>query len=148
MKNIANCERNAMERIFLFRFPQSFKKIGLISMIALLILLFLLPDEGTTALILKELTKNLLLLSLLMIAMAREDVEDERIASLRAKAFQISFIWAVLYALFQPFANLLVAQFIPVDDPMNFIEISSFQVLFVMLLVQIGMFQLLKKDAA
>ena len=146
MEEITNFERRAFERLFLFRFPESFKRIGLLTMIILIIILFFLPDEGPTAVAMKEIVKNLLLFSLLMIALSKEKIEDERIASIRAKAFQVSFIWAIFYALLQPLASLLVSKFISVENGGSFIELGSFQVLFIMLLVQIGVFQLFKKD--
>lgn len=148
MDKILKCENTAMERLLSFRLPTNYKMIGLISFLALLILLFVLPDEGNTADILKAFTKKLMLLSLLAISLAKEKVEDERITSLRAKDFQVSFIWAIVYAALQPLATLLVSQFVEVEGLSEMIKMNSFQILFFMLLIQIGIFQLMKKVVA
>ena len=144
MKQTIDCERERFDRLIKYQLPHQWKLIGLAFTLLFIIVLFVLPSEGNGMFYAKEGMRKLILLSLLAVVLAKEKLEDERIESIRLKSFKFSFTWAVLYAVFQPLAYVVVSRFIPFEDLESFVILSSFQVLFAVLIIQIGSFHLLK----
>ena len=101
---------------------------------------FLFADYHT----LRLLIKNLLLVSLLIVSISRDEVEDELTLVLRQQSYAFAFIAGVIYAMVQPFANLLVESMISAET-VAFAELDVKQVLFFMLLVQLSYFNVTKR---
>jgi hypothetical protein len=144
IQKILKCER---ERILnMGQLPANYKSIGIILSILLFVVFFLIRafTEGDT--LASDITSKLLLLSLLMISLSKEDQEDERIQSLRARSYSLAFIFGVIYAIFQPYINLGVAAIIRPEKAV-FEELPLFVILWFMLVVQIALFHLLKRTA-
>lgn len=124
--------------------PNRVKGIGIImvviSFIALIAGMFLFADYHT----LRLLIKNLLLISLLLVSISRDKVEDELTLVLRLQSYGFAFITGVVYAMVQPFANLLVESIISTET-VTFTELDVKQVLFFMLLVQLSYFTFTKR---
>jgi hypothetical protein len=111
-----------------------------ISIIALIAGKFLFADYHT----LRLLIKNLLLISLLLVSISRDKVEDELTLVLRLQSYGFAFIAGVVYAMVQPIANLLVESIISAET-VTFTELDVKQVLFFMLLLQLFYFNLTKR---
>ncbi len=89
--------------------PNKFKKVayGLILLDIFLGILFIskvLPIEKAVGL---ELTKAIFLFSLLLLSLCKDKVEDERTFRIRAKALSAAFIYGVVFAILNPFMNLI-----------------------------------------
>lgn len=88
--------------------PTTFKKIGL-GVLALSVLLFLfrllnvLPIEKSLLLTVSQIG---ILISLLILALTKNKVEDELTLKIRVRAFANSFIFAVMYVIFDLFLEL------------------------------------------
>jgi len=124
--------------------PNRYKRMAIISALVLFVSLltvkFFLGDFETTQLIIK----NLLLISLLLISISSDRIEDERSSKLRSQSYAYAFVVGVIYALVQPFADLLVDAVLHTETP-TFTELSVSQVLFVMLFVQVAYFHFIKR---
>jgi threonine/homoserine/homoserine lactone efflux protein len=93
--------------------------------------------------LLKDVLRKVVLAFLLLMVLAREEQEDERIQNIRAQSFSFAFLAGVLYALFQPLVNLIVASiFMP--DKASFEDLGDFQILWLMLTVYLLFFYFLK----
>jgi hypothetical protein len=145
MNSILKWEANNLKKLQNLKFlPYRFKGIGitmvLMTFIALIAGKFLFSDYHT----LRLLIKNLLLVSLLMVSISSDRIEDERTLVLRLQSYAFAFIAGVIYALVQPFANLLV-EFVISTEVVTFAELDVKQVLFFMLLVQLFYFNVTKR---
>ena len=144
-KNIEHCERTKLERFLnKIQLPNSFKAIGVglvvLSFIALTVIKFI-DDE---ALWVRPFLKHAMLIGLLVISLSKEKIEDELIEVLRSKSYALAFIIGVLYTLFQPLANYIVDFILGKQDTPT--EIGYVQVLLFMLLIQVGFYELLKRN--
>jgi hypothetical protein len=112
-------------------------------MVAFLALIgFRVFDSDAT--LIKTNLKYILLVGLLLISISKEKIEDERIIHLRQQSYQVAFVVGVLYAiLILPFINYLVDVILQ-KDSLGF-EVSSWEVLFIMLLMQLFFFQMMLK---
>jgi DMSO/TMAO reductase YedYZ heme-binding membrane subunit len=91
--------------------PNYFKKIG-IGLIALVILSGVLVKIGVevaqhTKDLLRVFALNLLIVGLLLIALAKDKVEDEMIIALKMKTMAFAFIWGVLIVIIHPIIGLI-----------------------------------------
>ena len=139
------CERTKLEQFLnKVQLPQYCKKIGItiaaLSFAAMIILKFI----DNEALWINPFFKHALLIGLLIISLSREKIEDELITVLRSKSYALAFIIGVLYTLFQPIANYIVDFILGKQDTPT--EIGYIQVLLFMLLIQVGFFELLKRN--
>lgn len=145
INQIYDCEarrlRKFHERLLL---PNYFRKVGIalliISIITLLALGFFV--DGTA--IIKEVAKKIILVSLLLIALSREKIEDELIEKLRGQAYSFAFVCGVIYALIQPLINYLTAAVVRPEKAI-FAELSVFIILWFMLVVYLCIFYLLAR---
>ena len=109
LKHILNWEANNMKKLQNLKLlPYRFKRIGTIMVVITIIIMiaakFFFADYHT----LRLLIKNLLLVSFLIVTISRDKVEDELTLVLRLQSYAFAFIAGVIYAMVQPFANLLV----------------------------------------
>lgn len=144
LKNIQECERTKIEKWSSFQLPNHWKKIGVgLTFIILLSIISLKFIDGEPTWI-RPLLRRLLLISLLIISLSKEVMEDEMISSLRGKSYTLAFIIGVVYSLVQPVIDYVIHNFL--YEPSNFNGFSYFQVLFFMLLIQILFFEVLKRN--
>lgn len=147
LQNIYECERSQIDK-FAKRFllPGYFKTIGITLLILSLVFVLavgFLTEGGETA---KILARNVILISLLFIALAREPLEDELVEKLRGQAFSFAFITGVVFALVQPYVNYLAATIIR-PEKAAFEGIGEFVILWFMLVVYLSFFHLLKRTS-
>jgi hypothetical protein len=145
LKNVIDCEKksfhNQMKELKLL--PHKYFKIGIVLTIASfvgVISLNIMGDYVTAKLIIK----NLMLVSVLMIAISKDKEEDEMTLKLRSQAFVFAFIWGVLYAAAQPFINM-AADFFISDENKGWTQLSVNQVLFFMLMIQLSFYHFSKR---
>jgi threonine/homoserine/homoserine lactone efflux protein len=145
-KSIQECEQKRTRFFLNYKLPNYWKKIGLIgAIVSLLVIMSTSLFDGNFEL-LKDVLRKVVLAFLLLMVLAREEQEDERIQNIRAQSFSFAFLAGVLYALFQPLVNLIVASiFMP--DKASFEDLGDFQILWLMLTVYLLFFHFLKKRA-
>jgi threonine/homoserine/homoserine lactone efflux protein len=145
-KSIQECEQKRTRFFLNYKLPNYWKKIGLIgAIVSLLVIMSTSLFDGNFEL-LKDVLRKVVLAFLLLMVLAREEQEDERIQNIRAQSFSFAFLAGVLYALFQPLVNLIVASiFMP--DKASFEDLGDFQILWLMLTVYLLFFYFLKKRA-
>lgn len=144
LKNIQECERSRIERWAGFQLEHKWKRIGIAASSLCFMSLLVLKLTGFNTLESSFVLKRILLVGLLIISLSKDKEEDEMIVSLRAKSFTLAFILAVLYALIQPFVNVLV--FYLIKGGASGDHFSYFQVLSFMLMLQIMFFEVLKRN--
>ena len=92
--------------------PNKFKKLGWV--IVLLAILFALvagagfiPLEASVKVSMRHGLLNVLILGMLLIAWAKDSVEDELTLLIRFRVLGSAFIWAVLLVIIKPFIDML-----------------------------------------
>lgn len=145
VKDIIECEKrsfhNQMKELKLL--PHTYLKIGIflsIATFAAMVFLGIMGDYAITKLV----VKNVMLVSLLMVAISRDKEEDEMTLKLRSQAFVLAFIWGVLYAAAQPFINMIAGFFIGPEKE-GWTQMSVNQVLFFMLMIQLAFYHVSKR---
>lgn len=93
--------------------PNKFKKLGWV--IVLLAILFALvvgagviPLEASIKVSMRHWLLNVLILGMLLIAWAKDTVEDELTILIRFRVLGSAFIWAVLLVIIKPFIDILL----------------------------------------
>ena len=145
LNTILKWEANNMKKLRnLTLLPNRVKGVAIIMVVitffALIAGKFLFSDYHTVRLLIK----NLLLVSLLLVSISRDKIEDELTLVLRLQSYAFAFIAGVVYAMVQPFANLLVESIISTETA-TFSELDVKQVLFFMLLLQLFYFTITKR---
>jgi hypothetical protein len=143
--SVCDSEETQLQKIVNFGLPNHFKKIGiaiaLVSFLGIIILKITGVELSET---IKFISKRLLLVGLLVIALAREKVEDEMIHSLRVKAFTGAFIGGVVYTLVFP-AIVYGAKLIFDKENILLTDVGDFQILWFMLFMYLVFFYLIKR---
>lgn len=144
MKSIQECEEKNLHKLLNFKLPNVAKKIGWglfgVSMITILATKFFDGDLE----LLKNILKRLILLSLFIVVLSKEKVEDERVQHMRAKAFSLTFLLSAIYILVQPIVNFIASSII--DDGQGlFQDLGDFVILWFMLIVYLMFFHFIKK---
>lgn len=138
------CEERILMKWLRFKFPHYMKRVGwgafIIFMVTLLSTKFF---EGDFT-VLKEILKRLVLVSLFVVVLSKEKVEDERIKELRGQAFSISFLAAVAYVLVQPIVNYIVNTIVRGNEEV-FQDLGDFVILWFLLIVYLMFFHFSKK---
>ncbi len=143
IRKIIEWDRKAFQRLRNFQLPHYFKRIGLVLFLVVLATMFALKFTEAEPFWLRNLLRNFLLIGLLMISVSKERVEDEMMGALRAQSYAIAFVLGVVYALIQPYIDYVVA--LVVDSGDAVLDVSYFQVLAFMLLVQLLFFRMMVK---
>ena len=94
-KSFFDHERRGADQIKRFQLPHSFKRIGTIISILSLILIAASSSLFESSFH-KELIKYILLFGMLLVVLAKEKIEDERISQLRLQAFRFAFVFGVV----------------------------------------------------
>ncbi|MCI4669417.1 MAG: hypothetical protein MRZ79_14885 [Bacteroidia bacterium] len=126
--------------------PHVFKVIGLVaSTLSLMGWLYVLFNQLNPPYLL-VVFQDLLLISMLLITISKEKVEDEYIHQLRLVSFGTAFVAGVFHAVFQPLVNY-VFEGINQPDPSSYRGFDGFFTLLIMLAFQIIIFHSLKRLA-
>jgi hypothetical protein len=142
VESMMECERKSLEKMK-YQLPYKFKKIGL-GIIILSLLTAIANKFGINHTELGQTAKYGILLGLLVIAISKEKIEDELITKLRMQSYAFAFIAGVMITLTNPlFSYVANALFDKPQD--NFEGIGDWQVLWILLSVQVMYFQFLKR---
>lgn len=142
IKKIIEHDANELQKFKLL--PSWVRPIGWIAAIASSILSIALHLLEVDSPIAKEVLPSLVLLSMLLISVSKEQQEDEYLLQLRHKSYYIAFVIGVLYAVFQPIINYVVASLIHYQEGVVFEGLDSFVVLWFMLFIQLGFYYVMK----
>ena len=144
-KKFIDCERNQFNKLIKFRLPHKFLKIGIaiaaLAIITMFIRAFLLEGDNDW---LKTITKQALLLGMLVMSISKDKEEDEMTAALRSQSYAIAFVVGVLYALILPYVEFGVSNVVNSGGE-SFKTLGDFQVLIFMLMIQLMFYHNLKR---
>lgn len=144
-EHIINCERKRMQKWLNFRLPYRFLKLGGgIAIIAIIVMFFrAFAMEGDTEW-LKEITKKVLLVGLLMMSVSKDREEDEMTIALRMQSYALAFVVGVVYALVMPYIEYGVSNVVHGGGE-AYKNLGDFQVLLFMLMIQLLFYHNLKR---
>lgn len=122
--------------------PNKFKIWGVVIIVAAIIPAIIIHQTQTSLSptgkeLVKAITFAIFIIGLSFIAWAKDKIEDELTFLIRLKAMAYTFGWTIFYAAFMPFANALVGN--------GVIEMSSYQLVFTMLLAYLLMYYFQKR---
>jgi hypothetical protein len=145
LKKTTECERTKLESFLdKFQLPNVFKKVGLTVLALSFLLLTIIKFTDSEPLWARPLLKQGMLIGLLIISISREKIEDELIQTLRSKSYSLAFIIGVIYIMLQPLANQIVNFILGTSEAPD--NLGYVQVLLFMLLIQVGFFEVLKRN--
>lgn len=143
-------EYSRLIKILDFRLPHNFKKIGYSG--AILIFTFLLGykffGDNTLTLIVKDVLRTLILLFLLLASLSKDSFEDEFNRYVRFQSYVLAFVCAAVYSIALPLIAIIsdiIITKITGDGIINFHEVSSFEVIFILMGLQLLFFETLKR---
>jgi len=144
----AQDEHNKISTLLDFRLSPKYKVIGIVT--ASLILFFLIGSKflGDLSLITKDVLRTLILLFLLIASLSMDSQEDEYSKHIRFQSFKIAFVFAIGYSILIPLIAIIFDSLITKitgDGNINFHQISAFEVLFILLGIQLLSFETLKR---
>jgi len=135
---------NKLTSLGSLQLPNRFKKVGVgIAIISMALVI----TQGITGIFpewVRFLLNNLLMLGMLMVSLSKDKIEDEFVVTLRSKSYRVAFIFGIGYTIiFLPLVNFLAdliqgSAFTP-------LQTDYFDVLFLMLLMQLFSFKRLKR---
>lgn len=143
-KQFCEAEYRRLKKLQNFQLPNYYKKIGMGLFILSFLALILLSAFATEVELTRSLFQKGLLIGLLMVSLAKDEIEDELTLKLRMQSYSMAFICGVLYAVIQPYVNYLFNSQVKMKD-VPYSDLGDFQVLIFMLLIQLGFFGLLKR---
>ncbi len=141
-------EHKRLFKIINFRLPNQFKKIGIIGAVIILFLLLGSKFIGINTLIAKDVLRTLVLLFLLLASLSKDKLEDEYNLHIRFQSYVLAFVITATYAIVIPLIAILfdvLITNITGDGNINFHEISAFEVLFILMGMQLLFFETLKR---
>jgi hypothetical protein len=145
LNKVTECERTKLESFLdKFQLPNSFKKVGIAIFLLSFVVLTIIKFTDNEPLWLRPALKQCMLVGLLMISISREKIEDELIQILRSKSYALAFIIGVIYIMLQPLTNELVNFILGTAEAPD--NMGYVQVLLFMLLIQVGFFEVLKRN--
>ena len=145
LNKVTECERTKLESFLdKFQLPNSFKKVGIAIFLLSFVVLTIIKFTDNEPLWLRPALKQAMLVGLLMISISREKIEDELIQILRSKSYALAFIIGVIYIMLQPLTNELVNFILGTAEAPD--NMGYVQVLLFMLLIQVGFFEVLKRN--
>lgn len=140
-------EFNKLIKLLEFRLPTQFKKIGYLG--AVLTFSFLLGYKFLgDQLIVKDVLRTLVLLFLLIASLSKDVFEDEFNQHMRYQSYVFAFVFALVYSISIPLIaiifDVVITRFVS-GGTLNFHEVSSFEVMFILMGMQLLVFETLKK---
>lgn len=143
LKSILECERKSLEKLKKYQLPNSFKKVGigiiLISVIAIIGIKLSIDTPD-----LKKIAMYGVLLGLLVISISKEKIEDELIINLRMQSYAVAFIAGVFIILTNPLFHYLAHTLFEKQQE-NYQGMGDWQILWILLSIQVFYFELLKR---
>ena len=114
--------------------PRNFKKVafGIMLISGLLVVLYILKVLMIDKEIVKTIAKSGFLISLLLLVITRNKIEDELTLRIKLKALSASFIYGVVIVILEPFINLLFDGSFLQDKGVTELLISMFFFYFLM----------------
>ncbi len=143
VKSIMECERRSLEKMKKYQLPNKFKKIG-IGIIVFSIVAIITNKLSIDNIDLTLTAKYGILLGLLVVSISKEKIEDELITNLRMQSYAFAFIVGVVITLTNPLFSY-IANIVFEKQQENFQGIGDWQVLWILLSVQVFYFQFLKR---
>ena len=145
LKETEKCERTKLEQFLnKVQLSNSYKKIGFLITVLSFVVMIAFKFIDDEPLWIKQILKQAMIIGLLIISLSKERIEDELIESLRSKSYALAFIIGVGYTMLQPLANYIVDLILGKQDSPT--EIGYVQVILFMLLIQVGFFEVLKRN--
>ncbi|MFB0948114.1 MAG: hypothetical protein ACI9V1_001540 [Spirosomataceae bacterium] len=145
IEQLYEAEKRRMDKMHL-QLPNIYKKVGIVvftvSMLILLSTKFIDGEIDTFKMVLRQ----IVIASMLVIAISKEKIEDEMIMKIRHRAFTIAFIWTVIYVLVQPYINYGVALIVRPERAV-YEEFGSFIIMWFMLAIYLLYFHVMKRIA-
>ena len=126
-----------------YQLPNVFKRIGIVFFALCLIALFVNKFSINVSEF-SRLAKYGLLVGLLIISISKDKIEDELIKDLRMRSFTFAFIIGVVFAIGQPFIDYLVDYLFTAQEA-TLEANSDFEILWMLLSVQVFYFEYLKR---
>jgi|GEM_PF-1849054 hypothetical protein len=149
IEQLCNAEKRKIDKMD-FQIPHIYKKVGIVALVVLTVasILSLLLNSFVSwnTDLLRPTLKPLIIISMLIIAISEEKVEDEMIMKIRHRAFSLSVIWTVIYALTQPLATYGV-NLVLNSEKAVYEDIGSFIILWFLLVTYLAYFHLAKRMA-
>lgn len=142
---LCQAERNRIDKMHL-QLPHIYKKVGIAVFSASMLLLISTKFFDGETEFFKSALRQIIIASMLVVAISKEKFEDEMIMKIRLRAFSISFIWTVIYALVQPYINYGVALLVR-PERANYEEFGTFIILWFMLAIYLLYFHVMKRMA-
>ncbi len=143
INSIMECERKSLEKMKRYQLPNKFKSIGL----AIILISFVIVTVNYLSIDninLKHNAKYGILLGLLVLSISKDKIEDELITDLKMQSYAFAFIAGVLITLTNPlFSYLANAVFEKQQD--SFQGLGDWQVLWILLSIQVLYFEFLKR---
>ena len=144
-KKVKECERTKLEHFLSkFQLPHPFKKVGAGIVVLSFVLLTVIKFIDTEPSWMRLFLKHVMIVGLLVISISREKIEDELIEILRSKSYALAFIIGVVYTMLQPVVNYVVNMILGTQEEVD--NVYYFEVLLFMLLIQVGFYELLKRN--
>ena len=144
VKSFMECERKSLEKMKRYQLPNRFKKIG-IGIIIISLVTFFVNKFSIENIDLKLTAKYGILVGLLLVSISKEKIEDELITSLRMQSYTFAFIAGVIITLLtNPLFNY-IANIISQKQQENFQEVGDWEILWILLSVQVFYFEFLKR---
>ena len=140
-------EHSKLMQIINFRFPHTYKRIGLIAAGLILAFLIVYKFAGYNDLVIKDLLRTTMLFCLLVASLSKEKFEDEYIDHLRAQSYVLSFVCAIAYSISLPLIAIILDVLITNitgDGSVNVHKTSGFEVMFILICFQLMFFKMLK----
>jgi hypothetical protein len=143
-------EYNRLIKILDFRLLYKFNKIGYYG--ALLLFVLLLGDkflnDNSLTLLAKDVIRTFILLFLLTASLSKDSFEDEFNRHIRFQSYVLAFVCATVYTILLPLVAMImdiIITKITGDGMINFHEVSSFEILFILIGLQLLFFETIKK---
>ncbi|MBT8265872.1 MAG: hypothetical protein KJO41_10535 [Bacteroidia bacterium] len=144
-KSISECERDQFNKLIKLRLPNAFKTVGLIIAVLAFLSMFgrKLLIEGDAELY-KSISRQALLIGLLLMSISKDKIEDEMTYSLRMQSYGFAFILGVLYAMMMPYVDYGVSNALkPEGETLK--NLGDFQILIFMLMIQLMFYHTSKR---
>lgn len=143
IKKICEWDKKASKKIKNIQLPNFWKKIGY-GIVLTVILFIILRKVVDMPFLTKIIYQNILIVGLLIVSLSKDKIEDELIVKVRGVSYRMAFIFAVFYGLLQPVINYVVDVLLNLPDKDS--SFSYIQLLVFMLLIQVGFFELFKRN--
>ncbi len=115
--------------------PASFRKIAFGIMILSVLYLLLREWQATDKSAIQTMATSGFLTSLLLLAITKSKIEDERMTKIRLKAFTGSFIYAVVIVITNPVVSFIFGDHYALDKRVTELLISMFFFYFIMIFI-------------